>query len=420
MSRHEIEGDWIMGWPDRRRAVAVPRNNEQGGVINQRSPWADLQGLITPTDLRYVVAQLEMPDPVHPDDWSLTIEGNVANEITFTYDQIRQFPARTVRMVHECSGTDADFFDFLRDGGERPSQFDLEQLHTGQTSAGEWTGVPLRTILEAAEIDDSTVSILGQGFDHGIPGEGSRRTYELMKERLTPEQLTEYEKMRSQPGVGTTHGASYIPSEEINYEKALPIEKAMDEDTLLAWALNGEYLRHVHGAPLRLIVPGWSGNWSVKWLQRLAVFDHMPQPWYQTEYFYYADTPENPEDREMLTTMGVRAIITDPQDRTRDQELPLQAGANTIRGLAWSGMGRIEKVEISVDNGESWEEAYIEDPRERWLWVRWSFDWDASPGTHTVMARAFDEAGRTSGAVPWNFLRKNFDGVVPVEVLVEA
>ena len=420
MSRHEIEGDWILGWPDRRRPVAPVRKDAEGRVINQRSPWTDLEGLITPTDLRYLVAQLEIPDPVHPDEWSLTVEGSVAHPLILTLGQVREFPAQTVRVVHECSGTDADFFDYLREGGERPSQFDLDQLHTGQTSSGEFTGAPLRTILEAAGIADDAVAVLAQGFDHGIPGEGSRNSYERMKAQLTPEQLAQYDAMRSKPGVGTTHGASYIPSEEINFEKALPIEKAMDEDTILAWALNGEYLPHVFGAPLRLIVPGWSGNWSVKWLQRIAVFDHMPQPWYQSEYFYYADSPDNPEDREMLTTMGVRAVITDPRDYTRDQELPLQAGSNVIRGLAWSGMGRIERVEVSVDQGETWQVVHLEEPRERWLWVRWSFRWNAPPGRHIIMARAFDEAGRTNGTVPWNFLRKNFDGIVPVEVMVEA
>jgi DMSO/TMAO reductase YedYZ molybdopterin-dependent catalytic subunit len=419
VSRREIEGEWIMGWPDRRRPVSVPRKDDQGRITFQRSPWADLEGLITPTDLRYIVAQLEMPEPVHPDDWSLSVEGEVDHPLTLSLDDVQQFPGRTVRVVHECSGTDADFFDYLREGGERPSQFDLQQLHTGQTSSGEFTGVPLRTVLEAAGIRSSAVAVLGQGFDRGIPGEGSRKSYERMKQELTPEQLAAYDEIRTKPGVGTTHGASYIPDEAINFEKALPLEKAMDEDTLLAWAMNGEYLRHVHGAPLRLLVPGWSGNWSVKWLQRIAVFDHMPRPWYQSEYFYYADSPESP-DHTMLTAMGVRCLVTDPRDHTRDGEPPLPAGRNIIRGLAWSGEGRIDRVEVSFDQGETWRAAHIEEPREKWLWVRWSFAWDAEPGRHIAMARAWDEAGRTCGSVPFNFLRKNFDGVVPVEIVVEG
>ena len=97
----------------------------------------------------------------------------------------------------------------------------------------------------------------------------------------------------------------------------------------------------------------------------------------------------------MLTAMGVRAVITDPRDW--DQELPLKAGSNVIRGLAWS-MGRIERVEISVDEGHSWQEVHLEEPRERWLWVRWSLG--CRPGRHVLMARAFDEAGRTNGRSP--------------------
>lgn len=379
-SGDEIEGEWLMGWPDRRRATPLQRKDEQGRVGYQRSPWAELPGLITPTDLRYIVAQLQMPDPVHPNDWSLSIEGAVERPLTLTLDDVQALAGRSVRVVHECSGTDADFFDYLKDGGRRPSQFDLNEPHTGQTSAGEFTGVPLRTVLEAAGLRPDALSVLAQGFDHGTPGEFA------------------------------TGAARYVP-EDINYEKALPLEKALDPDTILAWALNGEYLRHVHGAPLRLITPGWSGNWSVKWLQKLEVLTETPSLYYQTEYFVYGD--EHDEQREMITSMGVRCVILAP--RHDDEIAP---GSQVIGGRAWSGAGAIDRVEVSVDGGESWVDAHIEEPRERWLWVRWSHRWDASPGRHTLMARATDAEGRVQPQTPWNFLRKNFDGVVPVEVEV--
>ena len=383
MTAHdEIEGEWLMGWPDRRRATPLQRKDEQGRVAYQRSPWAELPGLITPTDLRYIVAQLQMPDPVHPNDWSLSIEGAVERPLTLTLDDLQAMAGRSVRVVHECSGTDADFFDYLKDGGERPSQFDLTQDHTGQTSAGEFTGVPLRTVLEAAGLRPNAVSVLAQGFDHGTPGEFA------------------------------TGAARYVP-EDIHYEKALPLEKALDPDTILAWALNGEYLRHVHGAPLRLITPGWSGNWSVKWLQKLEVLTDMPPLYYQTEYFVYGE--EDDEQREMITSMGVRCVILGPR---HDDELA--AGPQVIGGRAWSGAGAIERVEVSVDGGESWVDAHIEEPRERWLWVRWSHRWEASPGRHTLMARATDAEGRAQPQTPFNFLRKNFDGIVPVEVTIGA
>lgn len=382
MSEREIEGEWLMGWPDRRRPQPLQRKDADGRVGYQRSPWAELQGLITPTDLRYVVAQLEMPEPVHPDDWALTVDGEVERTLRLDLAELQRLPGRTVRVVHECSGTDADFFDYLRDGGDRPSQFDLTQPHTGQTSAGEFTGVPLSTVLDLAGLKPGSVSVLARGFDHGTPGEFATGT------------------------------ARYVP-EDIHFEKALPLEKALDPDTILAWALNGEYLRHVHGAPLRLVTPGWSGNWSVKWLEQLEVRNDVPPLYYQTEYFVYGAEDDDNDEREMITTMGVRCVILDPRHGNA-----LAAGPQAMRGLAWSGGGRIERVEVSVDGGEHWTDAHLEEPRERWLWTRWSHRWEPVPGAHTLMARATDEQGRVQPQTPWNYLRKNHDGVIPVDVTV--
>jgi DMSO/TMAO reductase YedYZ molybdopterin-dependent catalytic subunit len=393
--RREIEGDWVMGWPDRKRPEPFARKDEHGRVTYQRTPIGELPGLITPTDLRYIVAQLQMPDPVHPDDWSLTITGEVERPLRLTYDDVQQLPARTVRVVHECSGTDADFFDYLKSGGEyagcetcgryhgKPDRFDLTRAHTGQTSAGEFTGVPLAAVLERAGLKPNAISVRAEGFDRGTPGEHA------------------------------TYSADEVP-QEINYDKCLPLEKALDPDTILAWALNGEYLRHVHGAPLRLIVPGWSGNWSVKWLQTLDVLDHMAPCYYQTQYFYYADSRDDPE-RRMITAMGVRCIIIEP----RDGDSPLAPGLHVVRGLAWSGMGAITRVEVSTDGGATWQDAHIEEPREKWLWVRWSHRWEAADaGRYQILARATDEAGRVQPQTPWNFQRKNFDGIVPVDIEV--
>jgi hypothetical protein len=118
----------------------------------------------------------------------------------------------------------------------------------------------------------------------------------------------------------------------------------------------------------------------------------------------------------MITAMGVKTLITEP----RDDDPSLPPGAHIIRGLAWSGAGMIARVEVSVDGGETWQDAHIEQPQERWLWVRWSHLWKAnSPGKYAVMARATDEAGRVQPQIEWNILRKNFDGIVPVDVEVE-
>jgi hypothetical protein len=129
----------------------------------------------------------------------------------------------------------------------------------------------------------------------------------------------------------------------------------------------------------------------------------------------YGATPDDPV-KPMLTAMGVRCIITYPVD----DDSPLERGAHAIRGLAWSGMGRIDRVEVSVDGGATWQDAHIEAPRERWLWVRWSWLWEVdAPGPYRLMARATDEKGRVQPQTPWNYQRKHFDGIVPSDVVVQ-
>jgi DMSO/TMAO reductase YedYZ molybdopterin-dependent catalytic subunit len=420
MARREIEGEWIMGWPDRKRPTPTVGKDAEGRVLFVQTPILDLEGLITPTDLSYVVSQLETPDPVHPDEWGLAIGGEVERSLQLTLADLQKLPGRTVRAVTECAGDDSVFFDYLHDGGSKPSRAskrDLEAVarlkqrvrekssggdmqdidlaipgaSVGTLSAGEFTGVPLATVLEKAGLKPNAVSIRAEGFDRGKPDPVIQY---VSAARIDIDVVD--------PGI-------------INYDKGLPLEKALHPDTILAWAHNGEYLHHVHGAPVRLIVPGWSGNWWVKWLHKLEVLNHMPACYYQTHYFIYANSPEDPHT-EMLTALGTKSIITSP----RDDDSPLPRGSHAVRGLAWSGCGAITRVEVSVDGGQTWYDAHLEEPREKWLWVRWSYLWDVNtPGRYSIMARATDEVGRTQPQTKWNFQRKHFDGIVPVDVDVE-
>jgi DMSO/TMAO reductase YedYZ molybdopterin-dependent catalytic subunit len=394
--------------------------DEHGRVLFAQTPILDLQGLITPTDLSYIVAQLDMPDPVHPDEWVLSIGGKVEHPIQLTLADLQKLPGRTVRAVAECAGDDAVFFDYLKHGGPKPSRaskrdleavarlkqhvrersseadirdidFNISGSSVGTISAGEFTGIPLATVLEKAGLKPDAVSVRAEGFDRG-----------------KPDPVIQY------VSAGTTD-IDVVDPGIIHYDKGLSLEEALHPDTILAWAHNGEYLRHVHGAPVRLVVPGWSGNWWVKWLQQIEVLDHMPSCYYQTHYFVYADSPEDP-NKEMVTTLGVKSIITSP----RDEDSPLPCGSHAVRGLAWSGCGAIARVEVSVDGGQTWHDAHLEEPRETWLWVRWLYVWNINkPGRYSVMARAIDETGRTQPQTPWNYQRKHFDGIVPVDLDIE-
>jgi DMSO/TMAO reductase YedYZ molybdopterin-dependent catalytic subunit len=414
MPKREIEGDWLLGWPDRKRPTIIPGKDAEGRVINGRSPVTELGGLMTPTEAYFIVNHLETPEPVYPGDWKLTVKGEVERPFELDFDGLMKLPGRTVRAVTECAGNDAGFFDYLRKGARKPSRINRQDMQkraerrtkgelpsgaeltseattTCAVSAGEFTGVSLAKVLERAGVRPGAVCVRARGFDRGRPDLAiiyqSAGTLDLE----IPD-----------PGV-------------IHFEKALPLEKALDPDTLLAWAQNGEYLWHVHGAPVRLIVPGWSGNWWVKWIEELEVMSVMPKPFYQTEYFVYGESAQDP-NRPPLTAMGVRNIITEPLD----EDSPLPRGSHVIRGRAWSGMGAIARVEVSLDDGKTWSDAHLEEPRERWLWRRWSYLWEVDkPGQYRIMARATDAAGRVQPQTPWNYQRKHFDWIVPTEVTIE-
>jgi DMSO/TMAO reductase YedYZ molybdopterin-dependent catalytic subunit len=414
MRQREIEGDWVLGWPDRKRPELIPGKDAEGRVISGRTPILDQEGLVTPTSNSYIVTQLDMPEPVHPDDWSLSIGGDVERPLRLSLDDLRNLPGRSVRAVTECAGNDEGFFDYERRGMPKPSRRYVPDLsrraalkanratpgndelaremgNTCAMSGGEFTGVALAEVLQRAGMKDGAQWVWLKGFDRG-----------------RPDPAVQYRSM----------GRSDVPVEDpgvINYDKALPLAKALDPDTLLAWAHNGEWLLHVHGAPLRCIVPGWSGNWWVKWLSHIEVTREMPPCYHQTKYFVYGASADDPV-KPMLTAMGVRCIITAPLD----EDSPLERGEHAIRGLAWSGMGHIARVEVSIDGGATWHDAHIEEPRERWLWVRWSWLWQVDkPGAYRLMARATDAAGRVQPQTPWNYQRKHFDGIVPSDVVVE-
>ena len=246
-------------------------------------------------------------------------------------------------------------------------------------------------MLKRAGIEPESVCVRLQGFDRGRPD----------------------------PAViyrSVGHTNVEIPDRGIvNYEKALPLGKALHPDTLLAWAQNGEYMLHIHGAPVRLIVPGWSANWWVKWVDRIELMSAMPSLFYQHDYFILADSADD-SNKQSITAMGVRCVIAEPLD----EDSPLARGTHMVRGRAWSGAGSISRVEVSFDAGHSWCDAHIEEPREKWLWSRWSVLWEVyRPGPYRILARATDEHGRVQPQIPWNFQRKLFDGIVPTDVTIE-
>ena len=366
-------GDWY-GWPTK-EIKPVTLTDDEGRTVRIRTPVMDLEGLITPTDLHYTVQHFAVPPVVYAEDWKLAILGEVKRPLALDFEQLRRFPARSVRTVMECSGSDATYFEYFQGEGPRPSRTAEGMI----LSASEWTGVPLAAVLYEAGLSAKSLYVRAEGNDLGVPAtaaEGTKPFY---------------------------------------YDKGLPVEKALHPDTILAWAQNGRMLEHLHGAPVRLVVPGWSGNWSVKWLNKLEVTEHEPNCWYHYQFYYYGTSADDP-NKELITTIGVKSIITQPNDDTETMSL----GVHMIRGYAWSGAGAIDQVDVSVDGGETWLSAHIEQPRDRFMWVRWSYRWDVGQkGRYTLMSRATDEVGRMQSREPrYNNMRKNFSAIVGHSVTV--
>ena len=363
------------GWPSK-QVEPVNLLDDDGRTRRVRTPVMDLEGLITPTELHYVVQHFDIPEVVPADQWTLTIDGEVRNPLTINYEQLRRYPGRTVRTVMECSGSDATYFEYFKGEGPKPSRTQEAMI----LSASEWTGAPLASVLNDAGLTDKALYIRAEGWDEGVPASAA-------------------------PG-----------TEPFFYDKGLPRLKALHLDTILCWAQNGQLLEHLHGAPVRLLVPGWSGNWSVKWIRRLEVLDHLPDCWYHYNFYYYADSPDA-TDKELITTIPVKSMVTHPNDDTET----LPQGTHVVRGYAWSGDGAITQVEVSVDGGETWHATRLEEPRDRWMWVRWSYLWEANaPGQYQVMSRATDASGRTQSRVPrYNNMRKNFTAVVGYDITIQ-
>ena len=364
-------GNWH-GWPTK-DITPVTLLDQEGRTVRIRTPVMDLEGLITPTHLHYTVQHFAVPPVVETASWELKVHGQVKNPFTLNFDQLRRMPGRTVRTVMECSGSDATYFEYLKSEGPKPSRTQECMI----LSASEWTGVPLAAVLNEAGLTAKSLFVRAEGNDFGTPpsaAEGTKPFY---------------------------------------YDKGLPIEKALHPDTILAWAQNGQLLEHLHGAPVRLLVPGWSGNWSVKWLTQLELLQHEPDCWYHYQFYYYGNAPDDP-DKELITTIGVKSIITQPNDDTET----MMPGVHMIRGYAWSGAGAVDQVDVSVDGGETWHAAHIEHPRDRFMWVRWSYRWDASEkGRYQLMSRATDEVGRVQSREPrYNNMRKNFSAIVAYEI----
>lgn len=339
--------------------------------FNAEASFARLRTPITPNESFYVRSNFAIPT-LHHEDYRFTVGGAVQRELDLSLDELKALGTRTITTVMECAGNNRLALFPLPSG---------EPWHIGAVSAARWTGIPLRAVIERAGVGAGVVEILAIGADHGKPKDGSG---------------------------------------DIPFARSLPLEKALDPDTLLAYEMNGEPLPRDHGAPLRLIVPDWYGMASVKWIQRLEALTEPFTGYYQHNRYvldYDDGTPPSPVRR-----MQVKSIITSPLD---GDTVPL--GSITVRGQAWSGEGEVVKVEVSIDGGGAWQEARLlaapdnDDAQGTHTWQEWEFEWDVDvAGRRALRSRATDSQGNVQpDAGRWNKYGYVNNAVRPIIVLAQ-
>ena len=337
---------------------AVARNRAVLNMIkeepfNAEAPLAGLRTDTTATELHYVRSNFALPDH----DGTLHVGGAVANPLTLTLDDLRGLPAVEHAVTLECAGN---------------GRLDTRPLPIGEpwggyaVSTARWRGARLADVLADARPATAGVEVRCEGADHG-----------------------------------KYHLASILEEEDadITFVRSLALAHASDPaaEILIAYEMNGEPLPADHGAPFRLVVPHWYAVASVKWLKRLDVITEPFAGEFQTGHYVY-QWPDRPF--EPVTLMLVRARITDPADTTT-----VPAGTYTIRGKAWSGAGPITEVGLSFTGESEWSPAVVEPPKGPCRWQDWSFVWEATPGRHSLRARAKDASGNVQPEVPpWNRL----------------
>ncbi len=246
----------------------------------------------------------------------------------------------------ECAGNGRSFLHRVEPG---------VQWGAGAVGHAEWTGVPLSTVLERSQPLSDALEILCEGADSGTEPDHP---------------------------------------EVMRFARGLPLAKALHPDTLLAFRMNGEPLTRSHGSPVRLIVPGWYGVCSVKWITRLEVLDGMFSGYFQSNKYTIRRRDELGERKVRLTRMAVKSEILRPAPNAT-----LQPGVNRISGIAWAGEEAVAAVEVSVDGGKSWQQASLVGPQAPYSWALWEHLWDASrPGEYSLMCRTTSTAGESQPA----------------------
>lgn len=299
------------------------------------TPLEELSGIITPSDLHFERHHAGVP-LIEPERYELLVHGMVERPLKFSLADLKRFPAESRICFIECSGNG---FQAALPPEAIPDEITAGQMD-GLFSTSEWTGVMLSTLLKETGALSGARWFLAEGQDAAV------------------------------------------------MTRSIPMEKAWD-DAMVVYAQNGEPLRPEQGYPVRLLLPGWEGNTSIKWLRRIELSD---KPFMtREETSKYSDAMPDGRIKMFTFLMGTKSLITSPSFSI---DMP-GTGWNEVRGLAWSGSGKIEKVEVSTDGGLHWHDAELQHPVLSKCATRFRLGWEWDGKEAILMSRATDEFGNT-------------------------
>ncbi|MEQ1949066.1 MAG: sulfite dehydrogenase [Bryobacteraceae bacterium] len=315
--------------PSEKTERLLPPEGPTPATGSSRTPLQDSYGILTPSSLHFERHHSGVP-VIDPAKHELLLHGLVEQPLVYTLDDLKRFPA--VSQIH-----------FLECSGNGRSEYTAAPAATAQASHGlascsEWTGVPVRLLLEEAKLKPEAKWVIAEGAD--------------------PCHLT----------------------------RSIPIAKLLD-DAIIAFGQNGEPLRPEQGYPMRLFLPGWEGNTNIKWLRRLMAADAPAMTTHETAF--YTDVMADGKARQFSFDMDAKSLITRPSG---GQKLS-GAGSHEITGIAWSGRGKITRVEVSTDGGKTWKDAALQQPILSKAFTRFALTWDWDGQPASILSRCTDDSG---------------------------
>ena len=348
----------LLSWATAAQSGSIDLPGEDGLIVRSfrfvdlETPVEFFNTWLTPVPHFFVRNHMHEPSTLSAEDWRLTIAGEVEKPFTLTLAELSKFETHAIVNTLECAGNGRSL--------QRP-QVPGIQWGKGAVSTARFSGPRLRDVLQRAGIKPAGKHVMFRGLDE-VPGK--------------------------------------VPP----FIRSIPIEKALDSDTLVATHMNGAPLTKHHGFPARSLVPGWIGAASCKWLTEIKILDSEFVGNFMSPGYRFPNGPVKPgdavkpEDTHPLTALNVKSVISGPLDGAR-----LKAGKAAVHGAAWAGEADIVKVEISTDAGASWHPASLGHDQAHYAWRLWTYEWKAKGGDYTILSRATDSQGRTQPSTPvWN------------------